>query len=88
MNRLKKNSKWYVPKAWLVKMETRTEEITKNKIFRDKEIKIWKRNERIRRADVKAPTHVQQEFQEEGTFSIEETHEPFQLKDINSSLKT
>lgn len=53
-------------------METRTEEITKNKIFRDKEIKIWKRNERIRRADVKAATHVQQEFQEEGTFSIEE----------------
>lgn len=62
----------YASKAWLVQMETRTEEITKNKIFRDKEIKIWKRNERIRRADVKAATHVQQEFQEEGTFSIEE----------------
>ena len=65
-------------------METRTEEITKNKIFRDKEIKIWKRNERIRRADVKAPTHVQQE---EGTYSIEETYESFQLKNINNSLK-
>ena len=74
-------------KAWLVKMETRTEEITKNKIFRGKEIKIWKRNGSIRRVDVKAPPHVQQEFQEEGTFRIEETHESLQLKDINNSLK-